>query len=142
LFSKSDKPKLKGASLRGVSRFPNFPRFPLFRMSLSSLLASAATQAQRVLAPLCDPDGEGEFTLSSHSGETFIGVFEEQNEVDPLSSTGVDRVRALFIVATKVQFTTEPKTAPRITAVAKGVTWSVQSITPLAHHYRFTCRLV
>lgn len=109
-------------------------------MSFASILATAAKSAERTLAPMCDPSGEGEFTLSSHSGSTFVGVIEELDEVDPLDPAGSRRQRELVIVARADQFATAPSASPRCTAVARGSVWSVQSVTPWAHHYRITGR--
>ena len=109
-------------------------------MSLANFLATAAAAAERTLAPMCDPTGEGEFSLSSHSGRTFTGVIEEMDELDPLDPAGSRRQRELIIVACRAQFSTAPSASPRTTAVARGAVWSVQSVTPWAHHYRLTCR--
>lgn len=109
-------------------------------MSLANFIATAAAAAERVLAPMCDPAGEGEFTLSTHSGRTFTGVMEEQDEIDPIDPAGSRRQRELIIVARRAQFATAPAASPRSTAVARGSVWSVQSVTPLGHHYRITCR--
>lgn len=105
-------------------------------MSLADTLASAAAQAQSVLAELT---GEGTFTLSGDATE-YTGVFNEFNELDPLTPTGIKQVRQLTIVATKAQFTTAPSAAPRRSLTAKGITWSVQSVTDMPQHYRLTCR--
>ena len=109
-------------------------------MSFANTLKAAAAEAQRVLAPMCDPAGAGAFTLSSHSGETFTGVIEEQDELDPLDPAGIRRQRHLFILATQAQFDPAPAAAPRCIVTARGANWAVQSVTPQAHHFRLTCR--
>lgn len=105
-------------------------------MSYQDLLASAAAQAQTVLAEMC---GDGTFTISGDSTE-YTGVINEFNELDPLTPSGIKQVRQLTILATKAQFTTAPSAAPRRSLVVKGITWSVQSVTDFPLHYRFTCR--
>ena len=96
-------------------------------------------EAQKILAGMSDPSGDGAFTISNRSG-TFYGVMNEQDAEDPLDHAGIKRIRYLFIFPTKDQFTTAPSAAPRCTITAKGATWSVQGVTDLPQHYRIVCR--
>ena len=106
-------------------------------MNLSSILTAAAAQAQTILAPIAEPTGEGEFTLS---GADYTGTFNELNETDPLDATGIRRIRILYIFATKAQFDTAPSAATRTTLTAKGATWTLAAVTDLPQHYRLVCK--
>lgn len=108
-------------------------------MSLYAELASAAAEAQTILAPICDPSAAGDFTLSDRTG-TFVGTFNEFDAQDPLDVSGIRTIRLLTILATRDQFDTPPVSAPRTSLTAKGATWLVTSVTDMPFHYRLTCR--
>lgn len=105
-------------------------------MSLFADMKSAALLAQDTLTEIT---GEGTFTISGDS-TSYTGVFNEINESDPLTPSGIKTIRLLTIMATKDQFTAAPQAAPRHTVVAKGTTWILQSTTDMPLHYRLTCR--
>lgn len=105
-------------------------------MSLFADMTSAALLAQDTLTEIT---GEGSFTITGDS-TTYTGVFNEINESDPLTPTGIKTIRMLTIMATKDQFNAAPSAAPRVTITAKGSKWVLQSTTDMPLHYRLTCR--
>jgi hypothetical protein len=108
-------------------------------MSYAAQITAAATTAQTALAAACDAAGTGTFTLA---GTTYTGVFNEQEASDPLDPTGTRRVRYLFILATRAQFSSAPSAGTRPALTAAGRTWSLVGVTPMPQHYRLVCRVV
>ena len=118
-------------------------------MNLAPIIAHAARTAQGILAPLGDPDGEGEFTVTGDaSALTYVGVFNEFDSTDPLDPTGIRNLRFLSIRVLKAQknATYEAalaaclKASPRTTLTAKGRLWVIQSTTDQPNFYGVTCR--
>ena len=119
-------------------------------MNLAPIIAHAARTAQGILAPLGDPDGEGEFTVTGDaSAYTYVGVFNEFDATDPLDPTGIKQIRLLTIRALKAQKNSAHETAlalclkaaPRRTLTAKTKSWTIQSVSDQPNFYGVTCRL-
>lgn len=105
-------------------------------MSLSNQLASAARTAQRVLAPLTDPDNSGTFTLS---GTTYTGVPNLRVVGMEPGPNGLVRIEELDIVATAEQFAAIPSAAPRQAVTALGRSWWLVKVGPPGVSYTLTC---
>lgn len=105
-------------------------------MDLSSLLASAAAQAQSILAPIADPDGDGEFTLG---GTTYDGVLHLRDAEMVPGPNGLERIERLEIVATAAQFATAPSAAPRAAVSALARNWWCVAVRPAGPNYLLTC---
>lgn len=104
-------------------------------MSYSSLLISAATQAEGILAPLTDPDGSGTFTLSGTTYKGTMAVFEKVLVSTP---NGYEEQRQLKVAATRGQFSSTPNPALRPKLTARGLTWTLTAVEPGAHFYILT----
>lgn len=104
-------------------------------MSFSSLLASAASQAQSVLAPMTDPDAEGEYTIS---GATYTGTMSIFDRVLVATPNGYEEQRQIKIASTRAQFTVAPDPSTRPPMVAKGFNWRLTAIEPGAQFYTLT----
>jgi len=108
-------------------------------MSLASLLRTAATQAQGVLAQLAGAttSSASNFTLN---GTTYQGVVVEVSAQVPVSVTGYEIIRELRITATRDQFAAKPSAAPRLPVTALGVNWYLTNVEEGAVHYTLTCK--
>jgi hypothetical protein len=112
-------------------------------VSHAALLASAARTAQRVLAPMADPDGEGEFTVTG--GGTFAGICEEDPNMLNPTANAVEPVYGLRIAAEREQFTAAEEATlaglaiTRARVTAKGKAWTLISVTPAAQFLQFVC---
>jgi hypothetical protein len=104
-------------------------------MSYASILASAAKTAQSILAPMSDPDGDGEFTLG---GETYTGTMSVFDKVLVPTANGYDEQRQIKIAATRAQFDSAPNPANRPAIVARGLTWRLTAVEPGAQFYVLT----
>jgi hypothetical protein len=104
-------------------------------MSYSDILASAAKQAQSVLASMADPDGDGEFNLG---GETYTGTMSIFDKVLVATGNGYEEQRQIKIAATVAQFDSAPNPATRPAIVARGLTWRLTAVEPGAQFYVLT----
>lgn len=104
----------------------------------SDQLAWAAKEAQKVLAPMADPAGDGEFTLSSFAAETFTGTLSIFDKVLVTAPNGYEEQRQLKIAATREQFSSEPDPAGRPLIIAKGEHWRLTAVEPGAQFYVLT----
>lgn len=105
-------------------------------MSFSAQLATAAAQAQRVLAPLADPDNEGDFTIGS---DDFTGVMNLRTVAMEPGPNGLKRIEELEIVATRSQWDTAPEAAPRFAVTALGRDWWCVKVSPAGPCWSLTC---
>lgn len=108
---------------------------PLLQMSYATLLASAAKQAQGILAPMADPEDSGAFTLGGTAYKGTMSIFDKVLVPTP---NGMEEQRQIKIAATRVQFATAPNPATRPTIVARGLVWHLTAIEPGAQFYVLT----
>jgi len=104
-------------------------------MSYASILATAARQAQAILAPMTDPDDNGEFTLA---GEEYTGTMSIFDKVLVPTPNGMEEQRQIKIAATVAQFDAVPSPAARPVIVAKGLVWHLTAVEPGAQFYVLT----
>lgn len=102
---------------------------------LSTTLAAAATEAQRLLAPVTDPDGDGVFVLSSTS---YTGVMSIMEKVLVPTPHGYEEQRQIKITATRAQFSTAPTAVGRPKFTARGLTWTLTAVEPGPQFYTLT----
>lgn len=102
----------------------------------SSTLAWAAKQAQTILAPMADPSGSGEFTIS---GTERKGVLNLHRIDMGLGPNGLIRVEELTIEATAAQWATAPAAAPRFAVTALSRSWWCTSVKTIGVCYVLTC---
>ena len=104
-------------------------------MSLSAQLAQAAATAERILAPMADPDNSGTFTLS---GVEYKGTMSVFDKVLVPTANGYEEQRQIKIGATRAQFATAPNAATRPRIVARGLQWDLIAVEPGAQFYVLT----
>lgn len=102
----------------------------------SQVLAWAAAEAQRILAPMAEPDDEGTFTLA---GVEYTGVPNLRVVGMQPGPNGLERIEELDIVATAAQFDAIPSAAPRQAVTALGRNWSLVKVGPPGVSYTLTC---
>lgn len=107
----------------------------IFPVSYSNILASAAKQAQGILAPMADPEDSGAFTLGGTAYKGTMSIFDKVLVPTP---NGMEEQRQIKIAATRVQFATAPNPAPRPVIVARGLVWHLTAIEPGAQFYVLT----
>lgn len=104
--------------------------------AFTSILASAAKQAQAILAPMSDPDDSGEFTIGD---EEYEGVLNLRTVVMEPGPNGLKRIEELEIVATRAQWDTAPEAAPRFGVTALGRSWWCTKVSPAGPCWSLTC---
>lgn len=105
-------------------------------MSLSAQLAQAAATAERILAPMADPDNSGTFTLS---GTSYTGIPHLRVVGMEPGPNGLVRIEELDIVARAAQFSSIPSAAPRQVVTALGRSWWLTKVGPPGVSYTLTC---
>lgn len=105
-------------------------------MSYAALLASAAKTAQAILAPLADPDNDGDITIS---GTTYEGVTNLRVVAMEPGPNGLRRIEELDIAITRAQFDTAPVAAPRFAVTALGRSWVCTAVSPAGPSWLLTC---
>jgi hypothetical protein len=105
-------------------------------MSYASILRTAAAQAQAILAPMADPDGDGEFTIGD---EDYTGVLNLRTVAMEPGPNGLVRIEELEIVATRAQWDTAPEAAPRFGVTALGRDWWCTKVSPAGPCWSLTC---
>lgn len=104
-------------------------------MSYANLLAAAAKQAQSILAPMADPEGDGDFTLS---GESYTGTMSIFEKVLVPTANGYEEQRQIKIAAEVSQFDALPSAATRPRIVARGLQWNLITVEPGPQFYVLT----
>lgn len=110
----------------------------------SNQLAWAAKTAQKVLAPMSDPSGNGEFTIAGLTG-TWTGVVAEDPNMLIPTTNGIQKVYGVRVVAIRSQFDAASIAAAQLANVAfarakltaNGKTWNLREASPQAVHYQF-----
>lgn len=112
-------------------------------MSYASILASAAAQAQAILAPMADPSGDGEFTIAGISG-TQVGTMSIFEKVLVATPNGYEEQRQIKIATAVDDYTTAEQAtmltlaAARARIVARGMQWNLTTLEPGAQFYVLT----
>lgn len=109
---------------------------PLLQMSYATLLASAAKQAQAILAPMADPEANGAFTIGDDAYKGVLNLRTVGMEPGP---NGLKRIEELEIVATRAQWDTTPEAAPRFGVTALGREWWCTKVSPAGPCWSLTC---
>jgi hypothetical protein len=104
-------------------------------MSYASILRTAAAQAQAILAPMTDPDNDGDFTLA---GAEYTGTMSVFDKVLVATPQGMEEQRQIKIAATRAQFASAPNPAARSVIVARGLVWHLTAVEPGAQFYVLT----
>lgn len=109
----------------------------------SQVLAWAAREAQRILAPMADPDGGGVFTITlAGTDYDFTATLEEDPNMLLPTPNGLEKVYGLRLAAERSQFTAAEETllaagpAARAFISAKGKGWRLLSATPQAQFFQ------
>jgi hypothetical protein len=109
----------------------------------ASLLRTAAAQAQAILAPMTDPDDDGEFTIAGISG-TQVGTMSIFEKVLVATPNGYEEQRQIKIATAVGNYTAAEQTTMRTLAaarariVARGEQWNLTTLEPGAQFFVLT----